>query len=90
MFDQVADDLEVDVGLEQGHADLAQSFGNVFFSERALAAKALEYALQFVRKVLKHRSASSLSGPADGRHLRCGSGLLRDLRLGYRLKDRSG
>ncbi len=49
VLDQVADDVEVDVGLEQSHADFAQSFGNVFFSERALAAKAFEDALEFVR-----------------------------------------
>ena len=49
VLDQVADNVEVDVGLEQSHADFAQSFGNVFFSERALAAKGFEDALEFVR-----------------------------------------
>ncbi len=48
VLDEVGDDLEVDVGFEQSDADLAQSFGDVFFGERALAAKALEDALQFV------------------------------------------
>ena len=48
VLDQVGDDLEVDVGFEQGDANFAQSFGDVFFSERALAAKVLEDALQFV------------------------------------------
>ena len=60
VLDQVADDVEVDVGLEQGDANLAQGFGDVLFGERALAAKVLEGALQFVCKVLKHRSSSSL------------------------------
>ncbi len=54
VLDKVGDYLEVDVGLEQSHADFAQCFGDVFFSERALAAKALEDSLQFVGKILKH------------------------------------
>ena len=61
VLDQVADDVEVDVGLEQRHADFAQGFGDVFFGQRALAAEVLEGALQFVCKVLKHRSNSSVS-----------------------------
>ena len=56
VLDQVAGDVEVDVGFEQGHADFAQGFGDVFFGERALAAEGLEGALQFVCKVFKHRS----------------------------------
>ena len=60
-LDQVAGDVEVDVGLEQGHADFAQGFGDVFFSERALAAEGLEGALEFVGKVFKHRSSTSVS-----------------------------
>ncbi len=60
VLDEVVDDLEVDVGLEQGDANLAQGFGDVLFGERALAAKVLEDALQFVSEVLKHGSSSSL------------------------------
>ena len=54
LLDQVADDVEVDVGFEQGHADLAQGFGDVLFGERALAAEGLEGALEFVCEVFKH------------------------------------
>ena len=54
VLNEVADDLEVHVGFEQCHADFAQSFGDIFFSERALAAKVFEDALQFVGKILKH------------------------------------
>ena len=43
------------------HADLAQCFLNVFFGQRALAAKILEGTLEFVGKVFKHRSNSSVS-----------------------------
>ena len=60
VFDEVADDVEVNVGFEQGDANLAESFGDVFFSERALAAEGLEDALEFVGEVFKHRSSSSL------------------------------
>ena len=45
VLNKVGDDLEVDVGLKQGDANLAQGFGDVLFSERALAAKVLEDAL---------------------------------------------
>ena len=61
VLDELVDDVEVDVGFKQGHADFAQRFGDVFFGERALAAKVLEDALQFVGKVLKHRSTTSVT-----------------------------
>ncbi len=54
VLDEVADDVEVDVGFKQGYAKFAQSFSDVFFSERALAAEGLEGALQFVCEVFKH------------------------------------
>ncbi len=56
VLDEVADDVEVDVGFEQGYANFAQGFGDVFFRERALAAEGFEGALEFVCKVFKHRS----------------------------------
>ncbi len=60
VLDQVVDDVEVDVGFKQRHANLAQRFGDVLFGERALAAQILEGALQFICKVLKHSSNSSV------------------------------
>ena len=54
VLDEVADDVEVDVGLEEGDADLAQGFGDVLVGERALAAEGLEGALEFVGEVFKH------------------------------------
>ncbi len=39
VLDQLAHDVQVDVGLEQRHANLAQRLGDVFFGERALAAQ---------------------------------------------------
>ena len=55
------DDVEVDVGFEQGDADFAQSFGDVFFGERALAAEGFEDALELVCEVFKHGQCLSVS-----------------------------
>ncbi len=54
LFDQILDDVEVDVGFEQRDADLAQGFGDIFFRERALAAEVFEGALELVSQILKH------------------------------------
>ena len=62
VLDQVADHVEVHVGLQHGHADLAHRFLDVFFGQRALAAQIFEDTLKFVCKVFKHRSTSSVSG----------------------------
>ncbi len=51
---RLVDDGEVDVGLEEGEADLAHGFGDVFVGEGALAAEGLEGALEFVGEVFKH------------------------------------
>ena len=39
---KIVRDIQVDVRFEQGHADFAQSFSDVFFGKRALAAEGLE------------------------------------------------
>ena len=54
VVDQFLDDLEVDVGFQQRHADFFQRFADVLFRQRALSAQVLEGALQFFCKVLKH------------------------------------
>ena len=48
VLDEVGDDVEVDVGLEQGEADLAEGFGDVLVGEGALAAEGFEGALEFI------------------------------------------
>ena len=48
VVDQFLDDLEVDVGFEQRHANFFQRFADVLFGKRALSAQVLECALQFV------------------------------------------
>jgi len=45
-----ADHVEVDVGFEQRHANLAQRVGDVLFGKCALAAQGFEGALEFVCK----------------------------------------
>ncbi len=77
-FDEVAGHVEVDVGLEEGDADLAESFGDVLVGEGALAAEGLEGALEFFGEVFKHGWVKFSSGPArtagvgDGRQARGG------------------
>ena len=53
-FDEVAGYVEVDVGFEEGDADLAESFVDVLVGEGALAAEGLEGALEFVGEGFKH------------------------------------
>ena len=61
--DQPADDLEVDVGLEQGQADLAQDLVDIVLAEAAAPAHALEDPVEAVRQCLEHEGAM-LPGPA--------------------------
>jgi len=51
---EVGDDVEVNVGLEEGEADLAEGVGDVFVGDGALAAEGLEGTLEFVAEVFKH------------------------------------
>ena len=48
VFDELLDDAEIDVGLEQRHADFAQGGFHVLGRELAFAAQVLENPLQFV------------------------------------------
>ncbi len=66
LLDEVAGDVEVDVGFEQGSADFAQGFGDVFFSERALAAEGFEGALEFVGEVFKHDQVKCIAEVRTG------------------------
>ena len=49
VFDELLDNLEIDVGLEQRHADFAQGGFHVFGREFAFAAQVFEDPLQLVR-----------------------------------------
>ena len=48
VLDELGDDGEVDVGLEEGEADLAEGVGDVLVGDGALAAEGLEGTLEFV------------------------------------------
>ena len=65
VLDEVADDVEIDVGFEEGYADFAQGVGDVFFSERALAAEGLEGTLEFVGEVFKHGQSKCIGKAVD-------------------------
>ena len=54
---EVADDLEVDVGLEQGEADLPQDLVDLGLAEPAPAPEAGEDALEPVGERVEHGSA---------------------------------
>jgi hypothetical protein len=48
VLDELVDDGEIDVGFEEGEADLAECVGDVLVGDGALAAEGLEGALEFV------------------------------------------
>jgi hypothetical protein len=52
--DQVLDDLEVDVGLEQGQADLAQDLVDLGLAQAAPAPQALEDPLEAIGQRIEH------------------------------------
>jgi hypothetical protein len=53
-FDELFDDLEIDVGFEQRHANFAQRRFHVFGRQASFAAQVLEDALQFVGQIIEH------------------------------------
>ena len=67
VLDESVDDGQVDVGLEQGEADLADGVGDVLFGKGALAAEVLKGALEFVAEVFKHDYPQFTSGVKSAR-----------------------
>ena len=53
-FDELLDDFEVDVGLEQRDADLAERLFHVFGGQLSFAAQVFEDPLQFFGQVVEH------------------------------------
>jgi hypothetical protein len=53
-FDELFDDLEMDVGFEQRDADLAETGVHILRGEFALAAEVFEDLLQFIAKIFEH------------------------------------
>ena len=68
VLDELLDDVEVDVGFEQRHADFFERVADVFFGEGALAAEVLEGALELICKILKHLGHVS-GGVSAGREV---------------------
>jgi hypothetical protein len=62
VVDDVLGDGEVDVGLEEGEADLAEGVVDVLVGEGALAAEGLEGSLEFFGEILKHGCFEFISG----------------------------
>jgi len=54
VLDKVANDFDIDVGFEQGKADLAHRFVDVALGNPALAAESLEDSFEPVAEGLKH------------------------------------
>jgi hypothetical protein len=52
--DELLDHLEVDIGLQQGHAHFTQTFGNIFFRKGSVAFETLEDPFQFFAQTVKH------------------------------------
>ena len=47
-FDEVPDDLEIDIGLQKSHLYFAQGGFDIRFAEPSLAAQILKYVIQFI------------------------------------------
>ena len=56
VLDEFLDNVEVNVGFEQGHADFFERVADVLFGQGALSAKVLEGTLELICKILKHLS----------------------------------
>ena len=63
--DELLDHGEVDVGLEQGQADLAHGLGDVVLGQAALASEAVEGGAEAIRERVEHASQRS-RGPNLG------------------------
>jgi hypothetical protein len=53
-LDEIAGDFEIDVGVEQGQPDIAQSGANVFLGNFSEAAQVFEDALQLAAESIEH------------------------------------
>ena len=54
VLDKVADDLDIDVGLEQREADFAQRLVDIALGDAAVAAEFLENPFEAVAERVKH------------------------------------
>src|SRR5262249_9543639 len=61
LVDKLFYNLEVDIGFQQSHANLAKRFLDIVFIEDGLAAKALKSALKLFLKIFKHKETVILT-----------------------------
>ncbi|MPM55162.1 hypothetical protein SDC9_101955 [bioreactor metagenome] len=54
LFHKFARHVDIDVGVEQGEADVAHRVGDIALAEAGLAAQPLEEIAQFVAQIIKH------------------------------------
>ena len=78
VLDQLLDDAEVNVGLQQRHANLAQGGLHVCGGQLAFTAQALKHPLQFFGQIIEHESSISA--------YQVGSATLRQGEVGLRAK----
>src|SRR4030095_2348127 len=62
--DELLDDLEIDVGVQQRQANVAQAVGDVAFRNLPQPAQVAEDVLQLATQVVEH--ASSVGGNGEG------------------------
>ena len=68
--DKLLDDLKVDVGLEQRHANVAHGRGDIDLGQLALAAQAVKCVVEAIAQRIKHWSLLSWTRPPGrGRNL---------------------
>ena len=79
MLDQVLHHIQVHVGFQQRHANLAQRLADVLFGQHALSTQVFKGALQLLCQILKHDfpdpfswspSPSSVSRANSAEHMR--------------------
>ena len=71
MRDEVLDDLEVDVGLEQGEPDLAHRGVKIGLADAAAAGQVAECLAQSLAQGVEHASPRTRTGWWTGRRSQC-------------------
>ena len=66
MLDEIADDFDIDVGLEQRKADLTQRIFDIALGDPPLAFELLEDAFEAIAKGVEHKSEPDAAGTGCG------------------------
>ncbi len=62
---EIADDFEIDVGVDQGAADFLHRFADVLFADFSAAGQRAEHAAEFVGKCIEHVGNNRRESPAS-------------------------